>query len=177
MSRNTDVPEHLGPTLREWISTWQSTDRGRCIVSWPGRVGANPDLTALSQGPGHHMRPSDIRHTVLSRKCRMMRKASEMHGQSVSIQSRTRPRAWIARQRGHPAYLTCRSKSCHSPRSSNSQPSVRRPASRDGRSTLRLDPHRAAALSLEWRIVHHLPQACRLPTCDRASAPFDHVPD
>src|SRR5512132_629562 len=25
MSRNTDVLEHLGPTLRGWISTWQPT--------------------------------------------------------------------------------------------------------------------------------------------------------
>jgi hypothetical protein len=60
MSRNTDVLEHLGPTLRQWISTWQSTDRGRCIVVMARSNRSQPNLTALSQGPGHHMRT--IRH-------------------------------------------------------------------------------------------------------------------
>jgi hypothetical protein len=62
MSPNTDVLEHLGPTLREWISTWQSTDRGGCIVVMARSSRSQPDLTALSQGPGHHMRT--IRHPI-----------------------------------------------------------------------------------------------------------------
>jgi hypothetical protein len=42
------------------INTWQSTDRGRCIVVMARSSRSQPDLTALSQGPGHHMRT--IRH-------------------------------------------------------------------------------------------------------------------
>jgi hypothetical protein len=175
MSR--DVLEHLGPTLREWINTWQSTDRGRCIVVMARSSRSQPDLTALSQGPGHHMRTiRHLTHRVIAEV------PHDAQGVRDALTERLNPEQNpSARLDGPstraPAYLTCRSKSCHSPRSSNSQPSVRRPASRDRRSTLRLNPHRAAARSLEWRIVHQLPQARRLPTCDRASAPFDHVPD
>jgi hypothetical protein len=79
MSRNTDVLEHLGPTLREWISTWQSTDRGRCIVVIARSSRSQPDLIALSRDRATTCGRSDIRHTVLSGKSRMMRKASEMH--------------------------------------------------------------------------------------------------
>jgi hypothetical protein len=79
MSRNTDVLEHLGPRLREWISTWQSTDRGRCIVVMARSSRSRPDLTARPRDRATTCGRSDIRHTVLSRKCRMMRKASEMH--------------------------------------------------------------------------------------------------
>lgn len=113
MSR--DVLEHLGPTLREWINTWQSTDRGRCIVVMARSSRSQPDLTALSQGPGHHMRTirhlthrviAEVPHDAQGVRDALTERLNPEQNPSARL-DRPSPRA--------PRVSDGRSKSCHSP--------------------------------------------------------------